>query len=92
MNITEAAAAGVERLRRPQWPTGYMRVYVHDGLSGPWVTFWAREIQEAANLDCPQVLLSILADADFVPYDGEPDPADVKGWPKIQYAKPESRL
>ena len=86
MNITEAAAAGIERLIRPKWRSGYMRIYIHDGHSGPWVTLWDRECQLACKLDCPQVLLSILPEDDFVPYDGEADPADVKGWPTIQRA------
>ena len=86
MNIREAAERGIERLVRPKWVSGYMRVYIHDGLSGPWVTFWDGPSQIASGLDYPQVALSLFADEDFVEYTGEIDPNDTAGWPKVDYA------
>jgi hypothetical protein len=87
VNITEAASKGIARVCKPEWKAGYVRIYIHDGFAGPWITAWDRPVQKVSGLDCPQVLLSIQAnDEDFVEYTGEVDPADVEGWPKIEYA------
>lgn len=80
MTLTEAAKAGISRIRRPMWADekAYARIdLVGDGKLGPWLHLYDRGAQTAIGQPTPQDVMCIGDTTDdYVEYTGEIDPAD----------------
>lgn len=80
MTQDELFAAGIYRFRRPMWADEetYAQIDVIDGLRGPWLHLWNRDVQKAIGEPTPQNIINIQKDLtdDYVPYTGPRDPED----------------
>lgn len=79
MNLHEAAAKGISRIRRPMWSKNtYAKIDLLPGGSiGPWMRLYDRQCQEAIQEQTPQSTICIGDSTDdYEPYEGEVDPAD----------------
>lgn len=80
ISIVEAAAAGIERLRRPIWasPFDHLKIDIFDGRPGPWSHLYAPFNKECNGRDPVNIinlpgLNKISLDPNehaFVPYTG----------------------
>jgi hypothetical protein len=74
ISIIEAAAQGVERLRKPIWsdPYDHFKIDIIDGKPGPWLHLWC-PFNIACNgrdpVDCFAHQWD-LSQAEFEPYEG----------------------
>ncbi len=71
ISCRQAAALGIERLRKPAWsnPLDHVKIDVIDGQLGPWMHFFAPFNRECNGCDPVDVLW--LARPDFVNPDAE---------------------
>lgn len=74
ISINEAAARGVERLRKPIWstPEDHLKIDIIDGKPGPWLHLWCPFNKECNGRD-PVNILAFHWDLnfpEFVRYDG----------------------
>lgn len=81
MTISEAAKAGIRRLRRPRWadPVAYVRLdLVGEGNRGPWMNLYDRATQNVCGVSTPQKVFSFESRliSDYVEYTGERDVED----------------
>lgn len=53
ISINEAAASGIERLRRPNWanPMDHLKIDIVNGKPGPWTHLYAPFNQECTGRD-----------------------------------------
>jgi hypothetical protein len=80
ISINEAAARGIERLRKPVWanPFDHLKIDVLDGRPGPWVHLYAPFNKKCNGRD-PVSFLIFNHDPDakdFQPYTGHPADSD----------------
>lgn len=82
MNINEAAAQGIERLRRPIWsdPMDHIKIDIIDGRPGPWIKLYCPFNQECNGVDPVQCLTGDMDRVtDFDAYTGPlPDSDEYK--------------
>lgn len=78
MNLNEATALGLPRVRRPNWPKGaYLKLsLLGNGMRGPWLRLYDRVCQEAIGEPTPQVIIAIGEVSDFEEYTGVLDESD----------------
>lgn len=75
-SIKQAAASGIERVRRPIWahPFDHLKIDIIDGAPGPWLHLFAPFNQECNGRDPVDILAIIepvdLNAAEFVAYSG----------------------
>lgn len=77
LSINQAAAAGIERLRKPVWVSllDHIKVDVVDGKPGPWLHLWCPINKECNGRDPIDVLAFGPSAVDlneecFLPYTG----------------------
>ena len=78
ISMNEAAAKGIERLRKPSWsdPFDHIKIDIFEGKPGPWMHLYAPFNLECNKRDPVDILWSIQfgkesADSvEFVPYEG----------------------
>lgn len=77
ISCVDAAALGVERLRKPAWanPLDHLKIDIIDGKLGPWMHLYAPFNQECNGRDPVNVLWAMgewgdMSAPAFVPYDG----------------------
>ena len=84
MKLEEAAAAGIARVRLPQWanPDAYLKLdLMADGKMGPWLHLYDRRSQEVIDEPTPQNVIGAWqtrGDDDFEEYKGPIDQAEPK--------------
>jgi hypothetical protein len=84
MSMKEAAALGIERLRKPVWadPLDHMKIDIVDGELGPWMHLYAPFNQRTGH-DPVDILWSVqfgkdsASSREFVVYDGPLPDSDV---------------
>lgn len=83
ISLNEAAAQGIERVRKPNWanPRDYVKLDIVDGRLGPWLHLYSPINQTVLKQANPQHILwafefgtSAAEDQEFVPYDNDVDP------------------
>lgn len=81
LTIDEAAAQGIERLRRPNWanPMDHIKIDIIDGKAGPWIHLYSIMNRDFNGRD-PVNHLFIHVDRDgYLPYTGAlPDSEEYK--------------
>lgn len=74
ISIKDAAATGVERLRKPIWanPLDHLKIDIIDGQPGPWLHLWCPFNRECNGRDPVDVFAYQwdLSLPEFEPYDG----------------------
>lgn len=78
LSINQAAAWGIDRVRRPIWanPLDHLKIDIIDGQPGPWLHLFAPFNKECNGRDPVDILAIIgpppidLDEAVFVPYHG----------------------
>ena len=82
MKLSEAAKAGIRRVRKAIWasPGAYLRIDIMpDGSHGPWLRLYDRPNQEAIEEPTPQQFLHLGdSDCDYEEYTGPKDTADTE--------------
>lgn len=75
LSIAQAAAQGVERVRKPIWsnPFDHLKIDIIDGAPGPWLHLFAPFNQECNGRD-PVDLLIIGGLVPFDPHEAEFEP------------------
>ena len=85
MRLSEAAALGISRVRRPMWADAkaYAKIdLVGDGMMGPWLHLYDRGIQNAIGEATPQEMMCVGDTTDdYEEYTGEIDLADTADVP-----------
>lgn len=83
MTLSEAAKAGICRVRRPMWADEktYARLdLVGDGRMGPWLHLYSRAEQSAIGEPTPQEIMCVGDTTDdYEEYTGETDSDDASG-------------
>lgn len=74
ISIHEAAAAGIERLRKPMWatPEDHLKIDIVDGKAGPWTHLYA-PFNLACNTKDPVDVVCLYVDyriIEWEPYTG----------------------
>lgn len=80
ISINEAAALGIERLRKPVWahPCDHLKLDIIGGRPGPWTHLWCPFNKECNGRD-PVDILCISLDYDercYVPHTGPTPDSD----------------
>ena len=74
VSIAEAAARGVERVRRPQWaiPLDHLRLCAQGGKPGPWLLLYSPFNEECNGMDPVPIPASLmdLGEAAYEGYEG----------------------
>ena len=72
ISIKEAAALGVERVRKPIWANklDHLKIDIIDGKPGPWLHLWAPFNKECNGRDPVDAFAWDLGSPEFEPYDG----------------------
>lgn len=72
LSINEAAARGIERVRKTAWANSFdhVKIDIIDGKPGPWLHVFAPFNRECNGRDPVSILLEGPDDCCFVPYDG----------------------
>jgi hypothetical protein len=95
ISLNQAAAGGVERIRKPIWanPMDHFRLHIIDGKPGPWLHLHAPFNAECNGRDPVDILWIIQFgtaagdDAEFIPYEGPlPDSVEYKA-AQARYAR-----
>lgn len=80
MTLTEAAIAGISRIRRPIWRNTNVYVkldLIENGSMGPWVHLYDRTMQQFFDAPTPQTMLAINdTTSDYEEYKGQLDKED----------------
>lgn len=79
MTLDEAAAQGINRVRKPNWPPDvYANFTILDGVRGPWLYLFNRKQQEESGKETPEDMLIMALDrgTDWQQYLGEWDKND----------------
>jgi len=79
VNLSDAARAGIRRVRRPLWDkTAYLRITLTNGHHGPWAQLFSRDEQQVIGAPTPQQVM-VVGDAteDYLEYTGERDCSDI---------------
>ncbi len=75
ISINGAAAAGISRIRKPNWsnPMDHLELYLTGGSVGPWVNLYCPMNQSLNGRDPVKMLITEMGDLnkkDFLPYAG----------------------
>lgn len=90
ISITEAAAQGIERVRKPVWrdPCAHLKIDISDGRPGPWLHLYDPFNKKCNGRD-PVDFLGIHQDykaKEFLPYAGPTADSDDYKKAVAQYA------
>lgn len=88
ISINDAAAQGIDRLRRPAWlmREDHIKIHIHEGKPGPFVKIYSPFNQECNGRDPVEMLIIAfdLEDKIFLPYTG-PLPGDEAYEKKVKH-------
>src|SRR4029077_3212709 len=94
ISLNQAAARGIERIRKPHWadPADHFKLDIIDGKPGPWLHLFAPFKKECNGRDPVDILWIIQfgndADAaEFIPYDGPLPDSDAYKAAQARYAR-----
>lgn len=91
ISLKQAAAQGINRIRRPNWEESmdHLKMDIISGAPGPWLHLYCPANKEISGRD-PVDMLGIYQDydlAEFVPYTGPlPDSEEYKS-AQMEYAR-----